>query len=154
MTSGALQFRTPERTWMILSAVAALCLHGLLWLVAAWLVTDTKTPGGTLAEVLGEVQRQMVLAAFWVVASLVLWKITLPPSRLHALVIVLCGALFITLAGNIAALLNYMIKGATLTQELISAFTIYRGLKGLGELALSIPTAIALQGLALSRKII
>lgn len=145
MVQGApLHFRNPERTWMILSAVAALCLHGAQWYLAAALM------GGD--DALAEAQRQMVLGAFWVVASLVLWKLSFPPSRLHGLLIALCGALFITLAGNVAALLNYMIKGVTLTQELVSAFALYRGLKGLGELVLSIPTAILLQGLALSRK--
>ncbi|WP_157138692.1 hypothetical protein [Asticcacaulis biprosthecium] len=129
---------------MILSAVAALCLHGAQWFLTSSLMGNE--------DALGETQRQMVLAAFWVVATLVLWKISFPPSRLHALLMALCGALFITMAGNVAALVNYMIKGVTLTQELVSAFALYRGVKGLGELVLSIPTAVLLQGLALSRK--
>ena len=146
MAKGVLNFRKPDWTWMLLSGVAALCLHGGLWFIA-WSVF-----GGD-GEALSETQRQMVLALFWIVCAIVLWKINLPPSRLHAILGVLTCVLFVTVLGSVAALVKLiLVDKAEMTKELLSSFGLLSGLLFLAQMALAVPTALLLQGVALSRK--
>ncbi len=146
MATGPLTFRKPEKTWMLLSGIAALCLHGALWFVA-------QSVFGGDSDAMSETQIKMVLAVSWIVCALVLWKIGMPASRLHAVLSVLTCALFVTGLGSVAALIKLIfIDRAEPTHELLSSFGLLSGLMLLAHLALAAPTAILLQGLALSRK--
>ena len=145
MASGALTFRKPVTTWLITAAAAALCLHGAAWF-AAWSVFGD---GGAWQET----QRQMVLACFWIGCTLVMWKINLPPSRLHATLNVLTCALFVTVLGSAAALVKLLVVDrAAPTKDLMQTFALLSGLLLLAQLSLAVPTSILLQGTALTRK--
>ena len=145
MAKGALTIRMPETRWMILAAVIALCLHGLCWYA-------TRTLMGDGPEALAETQRQMCLALAWMVCALVMWKISLPPSRLHAVLTVLTCALFLTVLGSAAAFIKLvLVDHAVVNGKLISSFLTLGGLLVVAQLVLSIPSAILLQAVALRR---
>ena len=145
MARGALQVRTPETRWLVLAAVIALCLHGLCWYVTRLLMGDG-------AEALAETQRQMCLALAWMVCALIMWKISLPPSRLHAVLTVLTCALFLALLGSGAAFIKLVVVDhAMVNEKLISSFLVLGGLLVAAQLVLSVPSAILLQAVALRR---
>ena len=145
MAKGALQLRPPETRWMILAAVAALCLHGLCWYVTRLLLGDGP-------EALAETQRQMCLALAWMVGALIIWKMALPASRLHAVLTVLTCALFLTVLGSAAAFLKLLfVDHAVLSGKLVSSFLMLGGLLVVAQLVLAIPSAILLQAVGLRR---
>lgn len=145
MVTGALSFRKPDKTWMLTAGIAALCLHGLLWFVAGTLYGN--------ADALAETQRQMVLAVFWIVCAVILWKIAVPASRLHAAMGVLTCALFVTVLGSVAALVKlWLVDHAALTKDLLTSFGLLSGVMGLVQMAIAVPTAFVLQGMTLTRK--
>ncbi len=130
-------------TWMITSAFFALCLHGAIWF-GANLKLGSQQP-------LTDTQLQMGFALAWMVGALAMWRLSLPASRLHAVSTIMLGALFVTLLGNLGALGSFIARGVQLNENFLSAFALYRGLKVLLELVLAVPSAILLQGLALTR---
>ena len=81
MPNPGLRYRQPELRWMAIAGVAALCLHGLCWLGAIMLNGHSTAAA--------EVQRQVMLALFWMIGTLIIWKIAPSPSRLHAVMTVL-----------------------------------------------------------------
>ncbi len=141
--SGKLSLRQPVARWMVTAALAALCLHGACWFVTRLIAADP--------EAVGETQRQMGIALAWMVGSLALWRIATPPSRLHAILIILVCAVFVTGLGSVGALATWTARGQ-LTHELLSSFAVYGGLMMLGQLALAIPGAVLLQAIALTRQ--
>jgi len=100
---------------------------------------------------LTDTQLQMGFALAWMVGALAMWRISPAATRLHAVSTVMLGALFVTLLGNLGALGSFIARGIQLNGSFLSAFLIYRGLNVLLELALAVPSAILLQGLALTR---
>ena len=145
MAKGALLIRTPDTRWLILAAVMALCLHGFCWYV-------TRTLLGDGPEALSETQRQMCLAMAWMIGALVIWKMSVPPSRLHAILTVLTCALFLTLLGSAAAFIKLIfVDHAVVTGKLVSSFLTLGGLLVVAQLVLAIPSAIVLQAVALRR---
>ncbi len=128
---------------MIISALVALCLHGVCWFVTRWLGSDPQA--------LAETQRQMGIALAWMVGALALWRLSPPPSRLHAILVVMLCALFVTCLGSAGALATYFARGMV-SDNLLSSFAMFGGLMILGQLALAIPSAVVLQALALTRK--
>ncbi|MBW8880643.1 MAG: hypothetical protein JF615_04220 [Asticcacaulis sp.] len=145
MAAGNLRFRKPDKTWMLLAGLAALCLHGIIWFVARKVFGDD--------DAVGETQRQMVLAVFWIIGAVILWRISMPPSRLHATFGVLTCALFVTVLGSGAALIKLLtVEGAEPTQDLLTTFAMLSLVLVLAQMVVAVPTALLLQGLALSRK--
>ena len=142
MRNASLTLRQPVTRWMITAVLSALTLHGAAWFITRLLAGD--------AGALAETQRQMVIALTWMVGALVLWCISPPPSRLHAILLVLACALFVTLLGSVGALATYFARGMV-DNKLLSSFAMFGGLMMLGQLALSIPSAIVLQAVALTR---
>ena len=141
-----LQIRTPHSTWMIGSALAAIVVHGACWFVVHLFVGSGDTVGDT--------QRQMVLALAWLVGALALWRLRPPPSRLHALMIVLVCALFVTGLGSLAALVKLtFLEHADMSARLLQSFGLFGGLLVLAHLAMAIPSAIVLQAVALTRTV-
>ncbi|MBW8732783.1 MAG: hypothetical protein JF571_00465 [Asticcacaulis sp.] len=138
-----LQIRTPHSTWMLASVLGALCLHGVCWFTVRIFTGDL--------DPIGETQRQMTFALGWMVGSVAIWRVTPPSSRLRAWSIALLCAVFVTLLGNVGALLRFAQGGVQFNSGFLTAFGVYRGLKGLGEIALGIPSAIVLQLVALAR---
>ncbi len=129
---------------MIISIFAAVALHGLCWFVARLLTGDSQA--------VGETQRQISLGLAWMVGAVALWRINLPPSRLHAVFTVLVCALFLVLLGSGAALIKLvMVDGAQPNGRLLQSFGMLSGLMLLAQMALAVPSAILLQGLALTR---
>mgnify|MGYP007007529375 FL=1 len=129
---------------MIAAALAAMLVHGLFWFVAQIIV-------GT-SDAIGDTQRQMVLALAWLVGSLALWRLRPPPSRLHAVSMVILCALFVTVLGSLAALVKLMVlEHADMSAGLLQSFGMLGGLLVLAHLALAIPSAIVLQLVALKR---
>ena len=138
-----LSLRQPVVRWMITAALSALCLHGACWFVARLVFADPQA--------IAETQRQMGIALAWMVGSLALWRISAPPSRLHAILTTLLCALFVTGLGSVGALATWSARGQ-LTHELLSSFALYGGLMLLSQLALAIPSTVLLQAVALTRQ--
>ena len=130
---------------MIISAIAALCLHGLCWFAARSLWGD--------AEAASETQRQMTLALFWIICTLIAWKLSPPPSRLHATLGVLMYALFLTLLGSVAALIKLtFVDRYPVGPELLKSFSMLSLVMILMQMCLAVPSAILLQAVALRRQ--
>lgn len=145
MAKGVLEIRTPDTRWLILAAVIAVCLHGLCWYLVRTLLGDGP-------EALAETQRQMCLALAWMVGALVIWKISLPPSRLHAVLTVLTCALFLVILGSAAAFVKLiLVDHAVVTGKLVSSFLTLGGLLVAAQLVLAIPSSVVLQAVALRR---
>ncbi len=129
---------------MIIAGVAALCLHGFCWFMTRLLWSD---PGAV-----DETQRQMTLAFFWMVCTLIAWKLSPPPSRLHATLGVLMYALFLILLGSAAALIKLaFIDRMTLDVPLMKSFSLLSLMMILTHMCLAVPSAILLQAVALKR---
>lgn len=139
----SLALRQPDIRWMLTAALAALCVHGACWFIVRVLNGD--------AQAIGETQRQMGIALAWMVGALALWRISAPPSRLHAILVVLLCAIFVTCLGSVGALATYFARGM-LNNNLLTSFAMYGGLMVLGQLALAIPSTIVLQAVALTRR--
>ncbi|HTN40580.1 MAG TPA: hypothetical protein VLZ84_05470 [Asticcacaulis sp.] len=146
MASPGLSYRQPELRWMLIAGVAALCLHGLCWFVARVLWGD--------AHAVEETQRQVTLALFWMVCTLIAWKLSPPPSRLHATLGVLMYALFLILLGSVAALIKLaFIDRMPLDAQLMKSFSLLSLMMILTHMCLAVPSAILLQAVALKRDI-
>lgn len=131
---------------MLIAGVAALCLHGLCWFVARVLWGD--------AHAVEETQRQVTLALFWMVCTLIAWKLSPPPSRLHATLGVLMYALFLILLGSVAALIKLaFIDRMPLDAQLMKSFSLLSLMMILTHMCLAVPSAILLQAVALKRDI-
>ncbi len=144
MNSPGLSYRQPELRWMIIAGVAALCLHGLCWFVVRALWRD--------ADVIDETQRQVTLALFWMICTLIAWKLSPPPSRLHATLGVLMYALFLILLGSVAALIKLaFIDRVPLDGQLMKSFLLISIMMILSHMCLAVPSAILLQAVALKR---
>ena len=142
--SAVVQPRTPELRWMLAAAAIALCVHGLCWFLLRRLMGD--------ADALIETQRQMWLALGWMVCTLILWKMSAPASRLHAVMSGLMCSLFLAVLGSIAAFLKLvLIEQAVVDDKLISSFLTLGGLLVAAQVVLSLPEAIVLQAVALKR---
>lgn len=128
---------------MITAVLVALVFHGLCWFVTRMIAGD--------AQALGETQRQMGIALAWMVGAVALWRLSPPPSRLHAVLIVLLCTLFVTCLGSVGALATYVVRGIA-NRNLVTSFAVYGGLMVLGQLALSLPSSLVLQALALTRR--
>ncbi len=144
MNSPGLSYRQPELRWMIIAGVAALCLHGLCWFMVRVLWGD--------AHAVDETQRQMTLALFWMICTLIAWKLSPPPSRLHATLGVLMYALFLILLGSVAALIKLaFIDRMALDAQLLKSFSLLSIMMVLTHMCLAVPSAILLQAVALKR---
>ena len=144
MNNPGLSYRQPELRWMVIAGVAGLCLHGLCWFVVRVLWGD--------ANAADETQRQMTLALFWMVCTLIAWKLSPPPSRLHATLAVLMYALFLILLGSAAALFKLVfIDRMALDSQLIKSFSLLSVMMILTHMCLAVPSAIMLQAVALKR---
>ncbi|MFT4074601.1 MAG: hypothetical protein QM647_03650 [Asticcacaulis sp.] len=144
MSRPGLSYRQPEIRWMFISAIAALCLHALCWFVARALWGD--------ADAAGETQRQVSLAVFWMVCTLIAWKLSPPPSRLHAALGALMYALFLTLLGSVVALIKLsFFDRMPLDANLMKSFSLLSVMMILTHLCLAVPSAILLQAVALKR---
>ena len=129
---------------MFIAGVAALCLHGLCWFAARVLWGD--------AHAAEETQRQVTLALFWMVSTLIAWKLSPPPSRLHATLGVLMYALFLILLGSVAALIKLaFIDRMPLDAQLMKSFALLSLMMILTHMCLAVPSAILLQAVALKR---
>lgn len=139
-----LEFRKPVTTWNITAVFLALVLHGVMWFTARLLFGD--------AQAISAAQGQMILALMWMVGAIALWWINLPPSRLHAVLLVLGCALFVTVLGSAVAFVKFiLLDGSRPTQELFSSFILWGGLMVLAQIVLAVPSAIMLQMVALKR---
>jgi hypothetical protein len=144
MENPALSYRQPELRWMVIAGVAALCLHGFCWFVVRVLWGD--------ANAIDETQRQVTLALFWMVCTLIAWKLKLPPTRLHATLSVLMYALFLILLGSVAALIKLaFIDRMPLDAPLLKSFSLLSIMMVLTHMCLAVPSAILLQAVALKR---
>jgi magnesium-transporting ATPase (P-type) len=144
MTNPGLSYRQPEMRWMFISGIAALCLHGLCWFVVRALWGDT--------DAAGETQRQVTLALFWMVCTLIAWKLSPPPTRLHATLGVLMYALFLTLLGSVVALIKLsFFDHMKLGLDLLKSFSLLSVMMILTHMCLAVPSAILLQAVALKR---
>jgi hypothetical protein len=144
MENPALSYRQPELRWMVIAGVAALCLHGFCWFVVRVLWGD--------AHAIDETQRQVTLALFWMVCTLIAWKLKLPPTRLHATLSVLMYALFLILLGSVAALIKLaFIDRMPLDAPLLKSFSLLSIMMVLTHMCLAVPSAILLQAVALKR---
>lgn len=136
--------RAPEFRWMLTAVAVALCVHGVCWFLVRSLTGD--------ADALVETQRQMWLALGWMVCVLILWKMSPPPSRLHAVMGGLTCSLVLALLGSVAAFLKLvLVEHAVVDGKLVSSFLMLGGLLVVAQVALSLPSAIALQAVALKR---
>jgi hypothetical protein len=146
-TRSPLEFRKPVTTWNITAVFAALVLHGIMWFAARLLFGDNQAVSAA--------QGQMILALMWMIGAIAIWWIKLPPSRLHAVLLVMGCALFVTVLGSVVAFMKYtVIDGGQATQELFSSFIIFGGLMVLAQIALAVPSAILLQMVALKRSVV
>jgi hypothetical protein len=144
MENPALSYRQPELRWMVIAGVAALCLHGFCWFVVRVLWGDVHA--------IDETQRQVTLALFWMVCTLIAWKLKPPPSRLHAALSVLMYALFLILLGSVAALIKLaFIDRMPLDAQLLKSFSLLSIMMVLTHMCLAVPSAILLQAVALKR---
>lgn len=129
---------------MVIAGVAALCLHGFCWFVVRVLWGDVHA--------IDETQRQVTLALFWMVCTLIAWKLKPPPSRLHAALSVLMYALFLILLGSVAALIKLaFIDRMPLDAQLLKSFSLLSVMMVLTHMCLAVPSAILLQAVALKR---
>jgi hypothetical protein len=129
---------------MVIAGVAALCLHGFCWFVVRVLWGDVHAAD--------ETQRQVTLALFWMVCTLIAWKLKPPPSRLHAALSVLMYALFLILLGSVAALIKLaFIDRMPLDAQLLKSFSLLSVMMVLTHMCLAVPSAILLQAVALKR---
>lgn len=141
-----LEFRTPVTTWNITAVFLALLLHGILWFVARLLFGDSQAVSAA--------QGQMILALMWMIGAIAMWWINPPPSRLHAVLLVLGCALFVTVLGSAVAYLKViLLDGSRANGELFSSFVIFGGLMILAQIVLAVPSAILLQMVALKRSV-
>jgi hypothetical protein len=144
MENPALSYRQPELRWMVIAGVAALCLHGFCWFVVRVLWGDVHAAD--------ETQRQVTLALFWMVCTLIAWKLKPPPTRLHATLSVLMYALFLILLGSVAALIKLaFIDKVPLDTPLLKSFLLLSIMMVLTHMCLAVPSAILLQAVALKR---
>jgi hypothetical protein len=144
MENPALSYRQPELRWMVIAGVTALCLHGFCWFVVRVLWGDVHA--------IDETQRQVTLALFWMVCTLIAWKLKPPPSRLHAALSVLMYALFLILLGSVAALIKLaFIDRMPLDAQLLKSFSLLSVMMVLTHMCLAVPSAILLQAVALKR---
>jgi len=142
--ASTVQPRTPELRWMLTAAALALCVHGLCWYLLRRIMGDS--------DALVETQRQMWLALGWMVCALILWKMSPPPSRLHAVMSGLTCSLFLAVLGSAAAFLKLvLVDHAVIDGRLLSSFLTLGGLLVVAQVALSLPSAIVLQAVALKR---
>jgi hypothetical protein len=82
-----------------------------------------------------------------------MWRISPPPSRLHAYVTAMVCALFLSFLGSLAALLKLIfVDGAGLNSKFLSSFAMLGGLVMLAHFLSALPSAALLQGVALTRK--
>ncbi len=140
-----LAYRKPATTWMITSAFLSLLLHGICWFLAKKIWGDD--------EALANSQRQMMLALGWMVCALAMWRISPPPSRLHAYVTAMVCALFLSVLGSVAALLKLVfVDQAPLNGKFLSSFAMLGGIVMLAHFMSALPSAALLQGIALTRK--
>ena len=129
---------------MVIAGVAALCLHGFCWFVVRVLWGD--------ANAADETQRQVTLALFWMICTLIAWKLSPPPTRLHATLAVLMYALFLILLGSLAALIKLaFIDKMPLDAQLLKSFSLLSIMMFLTHMCLAVPSAILLQAVALKR---
>ena len=141
-----LEFRKPVTTWNITAVFAALVLHGIMWFVARVLFGDSQAVSAA--------QGQMILALMWMIGAIAMWWINPPPSRLHAILLVLGCALFVTVLGSAVAFFKFiLLDGGQATQQLFSSFILFGGLMILAQIALAVPSAILLQMVALKRSV-
>ncbi|WP_303828730.1 hypothetical protein [Asticcacaulis taihuensis] len=143
MTNPGLSYRQPELRWMAIAGVAALCLHGLCWLGAIML----NGHSGAFAEV----QRQVMLALFWMIGTLIIWKIAPSPSRLHAVMTVLACALFVCGIGSVFAIANLVFIQHYNLNSVMKTLGLASLLLLLMQLCLAVPSAILLQAIAMKR---
>jgi len=145
-TSFALEFRKPVTTWNITAVFLALVAHGVMWFVARLVFGDSQAVSAA--------QGQMILALMWMIGAIAIWWINPPPSRLHAVLLVLGCALFVTVLGSVVAFMKFtVLDGGRATQELFSSFIIFGGLMVLAQMGLAVPSAILLQAVALKRSV-
>lgn len=145
--SAPLEFRKPVTTWNITAVFVALVLHGLMWFVARLVFGDSQAVSAA--------QGQMILALMWMIGAIAMWWINPPPSRLHAVLLVLGCALFVTVLGSAVAFIKFtVLDGGQATQELFSSFILFGGLMILAQIVLAIPSAILLQTVALKRTVV
>jgi hypothetical protein len=144
MAHAPLEYRKPQTTWMITAAFFSLCLHGVCWFIAKQLLGDE--------EALANTQRQMVLGLFWMIGALAIWRVVPPPSRLHAYMIAIVCAVFVSLLGSLVVLIKLaFIDRYELNGNFMSSFAMLGGLVMLAHFLSALPSAALLQGVALTR---
>ncbi|MGA9659486.1 MAG: hypothetical protein WBQ60_10350 [Asticcacaulis sp.] len=141
-TSG-LSFHQPEVNWMLIAGATSLCLHGFFWWLSRTLLGDPQAAAETL--------RQMMLAPAWIISTLIIWKISLPPTRLHAVLSVLGCVFLMIVLGSIAAFIKLTVLQAYPVERLLKAFSLLSLMMLLTQLFLAVPAAILLQALTLRR---
>ncbi len=143
MSKPGLVFRHPETRWMIISVIAAVLLHGVCWLMGRLFAGDAE-------GALGETQRQMALALAWMIGVLFMWKINLPVSRLHAVMNIMLCVLFVCALGSAVAIAKNVILQPAAVRSNLMVFGVPIAI-AIAQLILAIPSALLLQGLALTR---
>ena len=143
MALSPLKIRTPVTTWMIAAAFFALCLHGLCTFLIQ-LLTGSQ-------DAVGEAQRQMVLAIAWMTGSLIIWRLTPPPSRLHAVLIAMACAVFVAFAGTVVRFVSVLIGGAVISKQLLFSYSLLSAVVFIGYFIAAALSALLLQGIALTR---
>lgn len=129
---------------MITATLLSLCLHGVCWFIAAHLLRD--------GEALANTQRQMVLALFWMVGSIAIWRVAPPASRLHAYITAMACALFVSLLGSGVVLIKLIfLEKYEPNGNFLSAVGMLGGVVMLGYFGCALCSAALLQGLALTR---
>ncbi len=143
MSKPGLVFRHPETRWMIIAVIAALCLHGLCWLMGRLFAGDMQ---GAFVET----QRQMALALAWMIGVMFMWKINPPASRLHAVMNIMMCVLFVCALGSAVAIAKNVIAAPSAVRSNLLVFGVPIAL-AVAQMILAIPSAMLLQGLALTR---
>lgn len=133
--SDVLRLRTPHLPWLVTAAAAALSVQGAVWL------------GANLVMGGGRLLPQLIMALGWSVCALVLWLMSAPKSRLHAVFSACLCALALSLIGTLTAWVR--LKGEA---QVPQAFSLLGGVLILAHLVMALPAIIALQATALTRR--
>lgn len=135
----SLSLRQPAAVWVIGALLPATLLHGLCWM-GVLIVMGSPA--------FAEIHRQVVLSLFWMGGALLLWRVSGAQSRLHALFTVLGCALFVTVAGSVAAFAKLHFIDRI---ELDPSFYILSAVLAVGHLVIAVPSSLLLQQVALKR---
>lgn len=127
---------------MLVALLLGVAAHAIVWFLLQTLL------GQTVGAAWYDAKRQGFLSLTWMICALAYWTLNTPRSRKSATFQVLLAALLVTLAGSIGAFFKMWLGPQSVN---VLGFWFYGLWVAASQLILSVPSALALQALALRK---